>query len=64
MIEREFERFGRLQKVELVCDPSGYSRGFGFVTYDHQEVWKTQINVTTYMQTFLYALLLLLYSTK
>ena len=51
VIEREFERFGRLQKVELVCDPSGYSRGFGFVTYDHQEVWKTQKNVTSYTQT-------------
>ena len=30
-IERAFSKFGYVDKMDLVCDPGGYSRGFGFV---------------------------------
>jgi len=36
-IERTFSKFGYVEKVDLVCDPCGYSRGFGFVTFERQE---------------------------
>jgi len=35
-LEREFGRFGRLSRVDLVLDPNGDSRGFGFVSFDSQ----------------------------
>jgi len=35
-LEREFGRFGKISRCDLVTDPGGFSRGFGFVSFDHQ----------------------------
>merc|ERR1712227_1165459 len=35
--ERQFAKFGQVEKADLVCDPCGYSRGFGFVTFERQK---------------------------
>ena len=32
-----FERFGQVECVSLVFDPSGRSRGYGFVTFKEPE---------------------------
>ena len=37
-LEREFGRYGRLDRVDLVEDPAGQSRGFGFVSFERQRV--------------------------
>lgn len=35
-LEREFGQFGKLTKADLVVDPRGDSRGFGFVSFERQ----------------------------
>lgn len=33
MLAREFSRYGELDRVDLVCDPKGNSRGFAFISF-------------------------------
>jgi RNA recognition motif-containing protein len=37
-LERHFSRYGRVEKVDLIIDNQGRSRGFGFITFDTVEV--------------------------
>ena len=32
-----FEKFGAVESVSLVCDPSGKSKGYGFITFEYPE---------------------------
>ncbi|GFH23182.1 RRM domain-containing protein, partial [Haematococcus lacustris] len=36
-VERRFGRYGNVTEVRIVRDPTGKSRGFGFVAMDNEE---------------------------